>query len=430
MRIGRTPRVGVLAVLAGSLTLPAVVRSQEPTVPAGAPPVEALVAEALARSPRLAARVAEVTAAREAERPAGALPDPVLEVMLQDAGFPDWTVGEEPMSMIGPQLSQGLPFPGKRGARRTAAAARTDVRRAERDAAAREVVRDVRQAYARVYAIDRERVLLDASRDLTEVLAATASHHLEMGEMDQEAVVRVRVVASRLEERRADLAAARAAAVAELNRLLDRPGDAPLGEVVELPRPPAPARPGDGAAEGASAEVAVRAATVTAAEAALRAARLETRPDFMAGAGVGLRGDLDPVVTFRVGVELPVWQGAKQRPLARAAAAERDAALEEARDARAAARAEAERRHAELLLADEQVARYEDSLVPQTLLAFDAARAAYLGRRADFSTVLEDFDLWLDARAGLARREAERYAAWAALDFLLHPAADAGGDTP
>lgn len=429
MPIGRPP-FGVFAVLAGALSVPALVQSRELTAPAEAPPVEALVAEALARSPRLAARTADVAAARELERPAGALPDPVLEVMLQDVGFPEWTVGEEPMSMVGPQLSQGLPFPGKRGARRAAAAARTDLRRAERGATAREVVHDVRRAYARVYAIDRERALLDASRDLAEVLAATASHHLEMGVMDQEAVVRVRITVARLEERAADLAAERAAAVAELNRLLDRPGDAALGEVVALPRPSAPPAPGDDAVERASADVAVRAAAAEAAEAAFRAARLETRPDFRAGGGVGFRGDFDPVVTFRLGVELPVWQGAKQRPLARAAEAERDAAREEARDARAAARAEAARRHAELLVADEQVARYEESLVPQTLLAFDAARSAYLGRRADFSTVLEDFDLWLDARAGLARREAERYAAWAALDFLLHPAADAEGDTP
>jgi hypothetical protein len=62
------------------------------------------------------------------------------------------------------------------------------------------------------------------------------------------------------------------------------------------------------------------------------------------------------------------------------------------------------------------------------MLALDAARSAYLAQRADFSTVLEDFDLWLDARRGLARREADRYSTWAELDALLHSAPEAPAD--
>ena len=86
-----------------------------------APPVEELVALALERAPSIAAMDARAVAAREMVAPAGALPDPTVELMLQDEGFPDWTVGKMPMSMIGPQISQGIPFPGKRGARREAA---------------------------------------------------------------------------------------------------------------------------------------------------------------------------------------------------------------------------------------------------------------------------------------------------------------------
>jgi hypothetical protein len=75
-----------------------------------------------------------------------------------------------------------------------------------------------------------------------------------------------------------------------------------------------------------------------------------------------------------------------------------------------------------------------DSFIPETRLAFESARSAYLGHRGDFSTVIEDLNLWLEARAGLARREADRYAAWAALDALLNPAPDAPpvarGDAP
>jgi outer membrane protein TolC len=395
----------------------------EATLPP-APPVEDLVLEALSRAPAIAVKKARVDAAREMEEPAGALPDPMLELMIQDAGFPDWTVGEMEMSMIGPQLSQGLPFPGKQGARKAAAAAATRVRREEMESLRRGVALEVRRLYAEVYAFDREAELLDVSRDMVELLAVTVSHHIEAGDMDQEAALKARLLTSRIEERRTNLHAERTQTVAMLNRILDRPAGADLGVVTELPIPVPPPPDLDSLAEASFAEVIVRNAGVIAAEKSLRATRLDLRPDFMLGAGVGFRGNLDPVVNLRFGIELPLWQGKKQRPMIRAARAELDMAREELRDARATARAEALRLRAEWIRTEEQVRRYEESFVPQTSLAFDAARSAYLGQRGDFSTVIEDFNMWIEARTGLAEREAERFMAWAGLDALLHPAPD------
>ena len=57
--------------------------------------------------------------------------------------------------------------------------------------------------------------------------------------------------------------------------------------------------------------------------------------------------------------------------------------------------------------------------MPQTSAAVDAARSAYLAGRGDFSTVVEDFELWLEARTELARREADRFATWAELEAVL-----------
>ena len=77
--------------------------------------LEALVAEALSRAPALAAKRADIEARREMEAPAGALPDPMVEAMLQNIGF-EPTIGSEEMSMLGVQARQGLPYPGKRAA--------------------------------------------------------------------------------------------------------------------------------------------------------------------------------------------------------------------------------------------------------------------------------------------------------------------------
>lgn len=397
-----------------------------------APPVEELVALALRRAPSIAAMEARLGAAREMVAPAGALPDPTLELMVQDEGFPEWTVGEMPMSMIGPQISQGIPFPGKRGARREVARREARVREGELDSIRREVAREVREIYARIYALDREAGTIEAGRELLGLLSETVIARQSIGEADQEAVFKSRLAVSRLEERARDLAAEREMEVAALNRLLDEPAGASLGIVASLPRPNALPPGWDSLAVHGAGEVAVREAGVSAAEERLRAAKLDARPDFMAGAGIGFRGSLDPVVNLRLGVQIPLWSGSRQKPLIRAARAELLASRHELRGAQADARAQAAAVLADFTRAEAQIARYEESLVPQTSLAFDAARSAYLAGRSDFSTVVEDLNLWLEARAGLARREADRFISISRLDALTAsaPAPGAEGDMP
>jgi len=386
---------------------------------AEAPDPDELVALALRNSPSVAALEARVQQAQEMVRPAGAPPDPMVGLMIQDVGFPKWTVGEEDMSMVGPEITQGIPFPGKRGARRRAAQAEVAVRADELDRLRREVARDVRALYARLYALDQERGALSSGRELLEMLAATVRDRYAAGVAEQEAAVKAQLAESRLAERLDDLVAERKGLVAALNRILDQPGDAPLGRVTALPEPQALPLPWEAAVVGNSAEVALGRAEVQAAERRLEAARRELWPDLVAGAGLGLRGGKDPAVTFRMGLDLPLWSAQKQGPMIRAAERDLEAARQSLREAEAAARAEAARLEAEWQKTDLQLARYGQAIVPQSSLALDAARAGYLAGRGDFSTVVEDFNLWLEARAGLARRQAERFETWAQLQSLV-----------
>ncbi len=306
--------------------------------PAGedpAPPPDELVAQALEHAPAVAALAARVQQAREMVRPAGALPNPMVELMIQDVGFPRWTVGTEEMSMAGPQLTQGIPFPGKRGERRRAAKAELAVKADELELLRREVTRDIRSLYARLYALDQERQALASGRELLEMLAATVRERYGVGLAEQEAAVKAQLAVSRLEERQDDLTAERAGLAAAVNRLLDRPGDAALGRVASLPEPQFPAPPWEPVVLQNSAGIAVRRAAVEAAERKLKVARMELRPDLVAGAGVGFRGGRDPVATFRLGVELPLWAAGNQLPMIRAAGQELEAARQDLREAEA-----------------------------------------------------------------------------------------------
>ena len=404
--------------------------AEVPAEPAAtAPAIETLVATVLERAPSVAALSEKLAAAREMIAPAGALPDPMVELMLQDVSFPSYTVGKMEMSMLGPEVRQSLPFPGKREARRAVARADADVRADELEALRRRMVFQVRGVYAKVYALDQERDTLRAARQLLDMLAATVASRYAVGEAEQEAVVKAQLEVTRLEERRTDLEAERAALVASLNRLLDQPASTPLGAVTALPSPPVPNEPWEDAVLESSADVAAGRAAVVAAERRLELARLDLKPDFTAGAGVGLRGGLDPVVTLRFGVELPLWRKEKQLPMFRAAQHELEMAKAELREAEAAARSEVARLHAAWNQTQQQIVRYRQGVIPQSSAAVDAARASYLAGRGDFLTVVEDFRAWLGARAGVARREADRFTTWAELDALLHDPST-GSDPP
>jgi outer membrane protein TolC len=424
----RASSIALLAIpLSGS---PASAQHLEPAprmAPREAPALAELEALARERSPAILARRAAVEAARRAEPAGGAPPDPMLETSLQNAGLDRLTVGDEEMSMLAVAARQALPWPGTLPAARGVAAAETAVEELRLAALERQVTSEVRQGYARLYALDHELELLDAARELAATLISTATSRYGAGAGELEAVLKAQLRASRLEEERHHAVAERAAALAALNRWLDRPGEAPLGQVTDLGETAAVSTETGAPRIHASPEVVVARAELAAAEARRELVALARRPGLVAGAGFGWRGERDPLLTLSLGVELPLWRRRKQDALLAAADAERDRAAAEHADALAAAGAETARLLADWRRAEHHVLLYREAIVPQSAAALDAARASYLAGRGDFSTVVEDFDLWLQARVELGRREADRFIAWAGLERLRAGGASLGG---
>lgn len=416
-----TPRV-LFALVLMLTTPPSFAESDVPAeMPKRAPiaaHVDSLVVRALAHSPGVAVLRARLQAAREAVRGAGALPNPMLELMLQDVGFPTYTVGDAEMSMVGPQLTQTIPFPGKRGARRRAAEADVTVRERELEALQRDLVRDVRVLYARAYALGAERQALLEGREALATIAASARDRYSAGSSESEPMIQARLAQSRLDVRLDDLQAESVGVELALVRLLGEERGGPVGDVISLPLTPSSEDFAARRDPSRAPELAVRAAETNAAEAELRAAHLDRLPDFVAGAGVGFRGGMDEVVTLRLGMDLPLWGGSETRAKARVAEQQWLAARAAERGALLSARSDYERLLHEGIRSETQVRRYRDLIVPDSKLAYESARSNYRVGRGDFTAVLTNFQAWLDARAELARREAEAYANWAELARL------------
>jgi cobalt-zinc-cadmium efflux system outer membrane protein len=407
-------------------------RGEQATALAADPVLSRLVEESLAARPELRQADAAVRAERARVPQAGALPDPVLSLGIQNDGFDRIRIGEMEGSYTQVMLSQTLPFPGKRGLR-------TDVARLSATAAEAAVARarltteaDVSRAYVGLLLARDRLALLARLEELWRSSAGIARVRYEAGEGAQSDVLRAQLELNRLRQRRLALEAEARARVQALNRLRGRPLDEEIpttGHVRDLAVPALAA--GDAAVDDAlarSPELAQARAVEARAGRQVALARRERLPDLTVSAGVMPRGKLDPMWQAGISVPLPVWSSRKQgRAVAESRArAEADARAVEAVEQVLRLRI-AERGTALAALGD-TLRLYGEGLLVQSRATVESTLAQYRVGKVTFASVLEanagyvsDEDGYLAALA-----EAQRIAI-AAAELSLDPVAVATG---
>lgn len=398
-----------LFALAGLFALPAWAEE--------APPLEDLVAEILQSNPKIQVASLQVEESRALEQPAGALPDPMVDLQLSRLGFPRLEFGSQAMVLA--SVRQNLLYSKKRLLASQLAAGKTTIRREELEALRAQLVLAAYEAYAALYVIDRNLELVADSRELLKAILASARKRYVAGLTSQESLVKVAIEETRLAEMDTDLRRQRAEFVALFNRLRDRPLGSPLGTVRRLPPLDPPPPQWDQQALHQAPELLVARANVEAANRAVAVAQRALKPNLFLAAGLGSQREMGSMANLGVGLEWPLWKKSKQEPQLVAARLQFEAAKAQEAAAAAQVRELIERAEAAWQAAQEQLARYQGELVPQAEAALAAAQAAFLVGQADFSTVVEDFRLWLEVKTQLARRSAELFVARAKIRYLL-----------
>ncbi|MFN2421193.1 MAG: TolC family protein, partial [Gemmatimonadota bacterium] len=378
----------------------------------------ALVARAGEANPQIAAAEERVAAARARLDAAGALSDPRLGVGLVNALVGDPLSSEDEMTMRMIEVGQVFPFPGKLGLERDAARWELAEAEAERDRVMREVTAGIQQAYFDLYFLERAFEVVERNRALLGDFVSITETRYQVGTGTQQDVLKAAVERTHLGEELIELAQRRAAAMAELNALVDRPADTSLGvpelperiERAAVPEPGTPVRftaaalSAAGDAESPIPDLATlqRLAAehnpeIRAAEARIARARAEAEiadraalPDLDVALGYGQRGGREDMVTAMISIPLPLYKARKQDPLAAAEEAE-------VREAEAARRvlisdvgARVAALHASLVRARDRNALLREGVLPQAHAALESAVAGYTVARVDFLTLLDN----------------------------------------
>jgi len=395
------------------------------TAAAGAvePPLQLsqLVDEALHHNPEILAARERLEAARQRPAQQAALPDPTFSLGWNSNGnpLPGAGLGTQPTANIGVMASQEFPWPGKLRLRADIAKRDADAEAAEYRAVELSVVSRLKQAYHRLHHAWVMQGILENNRELLRNLLSVTEARYSVGKAPQQDVFKAQVQISVMETRLIEIERDRHAREAEINALLDRAPDTPVGQP-----PDEPAGALHESLEELQAQAAANApllrrdkSMMGRAETALELAHKDFYPDTTLNAGYYNMGGMPAMYMFRADMKVPLL-----RHRQRAEEAEQAAAVLEARHSyRAGVKSltyQIEDEYLAAKAAEKLLEIYDKTILPQARFAIDSSLASYENGTTDFLNVLNNYMAVFEAQMTYHEQMQEFHVAVARLEEL------------
>ncbi|MBL0210715.1 MAG: TolC family protein [Holophagaceae bacterium] len=415
-------RLALVAILPFMAAAEARSQAQPISVPSSLaedPVLQALLREAVEKSPQLAAATRAAEAEEERIPQAGSLPDPMLSLGYQNDGFKRFEIGRMETTFGTIMASQAFPFPGKRKLRTDIVSANAEAARASVERIRLTLEADLRRAYLGLLLARGQQALQKEQELIWKQAEAVAQARYEAGQGSQLDLLRAQLERMKAAQQALRLESEARAKVIELDRLAGRPLDSPIETMASLEgmRPPTvPAR--DAAvrqAEERSPELHSSHHHILHAASRVELAKLDLRPDFALSAGIMPRGALEPMWQVGFSVSIPLYSRTKQRR----AIAENEAlqrSEESNRDDQRRRLAQATEQRVAALEASSRILGLYASVLVQSRAAFESALAQFETGRAPFSSVLEVLNGYIQDRAAFLKELADAQGLAIALD--------------
>lgn len=375
---------------------------------------------AVSRAPLIDARQFAVAAAREEAARAGALPDPMLTVGIDNlpvTGADAFDPDADFMTMNKIGLRQEIPSRAKREARVSLARQQVAEARADARAARLSVRRRTADAWIELWAAQRELAALQALAAQAELAAQLANTRVSGGGASVGDALAAEAARLEIDNRIETAQATCVAAQAEFVRWIGQDATVAASEAADFDELPHSQAELLGAIDRLGPLLPISAGVETAAT-AIDVAKAEKRPDWSLAASYGQRSGGSDMLMFEVGIGLPLFTRNRQDRGIAAREAEYRAALAMREDMRREVAARIRAGVARWQGLKRQIALHEDALLP---LAHDRSSTALAAYRAG-----GPLQPWLDARRdelavqlSHATHLRELGLAWAALAFLL-----------
>jgi len=377
------------------LALPSTVTAQtsEPGLPADAT-LRQLIKDSLAARPELAQAVALSRANEERVSQAGAMPDPMLQVGIQNDGFTSIEIGRMGTSFVSLMAAQTFPWPGKRGLREQVAqlGSSQSMKVVARLRLSTEA--EVRREYLELVLVRERLELVGRLDEIWQRSTSFAQLRYETGGGPQADVLRARLEQSRLAQRRLALLAQERSRVQALDRLSGRPLQQPVDTASTRLRDLANLAPLERIfsvkqALLRSPELAAARIGSARADKVLSLAGKSYYPDLTVSAGFMYRGQLPPMWLATVAGPVPVFSGSKQSRAVAESSSLLSAAQSQVASVEQLLRLRSEDRRAAFSALRQIIDLYEQGLLVQSAATTQSTLAQYQVGKVTFASVLE-----------------------------------------
>lgn len=370
----------------------------------------ALVTSALANNPELKSSHSRWQMFANKARQASALDDPMFMFKLQNL------VAREPFSFGGsdPQtakvigISQQLPFWGKRAIKQEAAEYEAESYKWAIEERKLELTRMVKEAWYQIWAVDKKREIVDKNLRILSDFMTIAESKYSVGQGVQQDIYKAGLEKSKMLDMQISLQQQRKSLEANLNYLLYRPGNTPVGNIAdfELPQPVLPAEQLNRIALEKRPQIKSLAMLASKGQASHRLAQKEFYPDFNLSFEYMFREAAmgDPGYNmFSAGVtfNLP-FQQERRRAMLAESSSEVSMAAEELNSLKNAISFAINDALAQLDRRRKLVELYRGGIIPQAEQSLESAVISYRVNKVDFLTLL-------DGRMTLFNYERELY---------------------
>jgi outer membrane protein TolC len=358
-----------------------------------------LTSVAMKSNPEIVAAQKGYEAARQRPIQESTLPDPMISLGWVSVGnpLPGAGLGSEVLSNIGLTYSQEFPYPGKLKLRGEIASKEADAAFQQYEAVQLDVISRLKQAYFRLQYTYAASDLLIRNRDLLNKLVSVTEARYSVGKAAQQDVFKAQTEVSIIETRLVKLEQQRLGSGAEINSILDRRPQTPVGRPEDVKPKELTANLEElyTAAQRNSPMLRRDQKTIQRSELAVNLARKEFYPDVTLSGGYFNQGHMPAMYQFQASFKVPIY---RRRP--RAGVNEQVSTLSEARRTYEATDQALHFRIKDdytMAQASSRLMRlYMQTVVPQGNSALESSLATYETGAVDFLSVLTNFTTVLD----------------------------------
>ncbi|MHB8069105.1 MAG: TolC family protein [Desulfobaccales bacterium] len=390
--------------------------------------LQALINEALKANAEVKQMRSLHTASKETIRSAGALEDPEVGFTYKDVPVDTWAANQEPMTQKMLEMSQRIPFPGKRRLRSEVAEeqARSDGHLASDKA--NEVRAKVVIDYWSLSMVYGNSDLTQKNKQFWEQVVQVAETRYSVGQGQQADVLQAQVELGNYLDRLLQWNQKQESLRADLNALRSQPPQTPVARPQPLRSRPFRLKL-DELLERAKVRPQLQAlqAIIAKQEKAVNLAKKEYFPDAKVSLGYGFRDTLGPPVnqkqadmlTAGVMFNLPIWYADKIKPRIREEQAKESAAREAHLSAWNQLAALIRDRHAKLQRLANQIVLLDQGIIPQARQAATATLSSYQVGTLDFAQLYQSQISVYNTEMQLQEYLKDFEENWAELEWLV-----------